>query len=398
MRKIINFFRGSVELVITGPFPERFLNLCAQAGIPFWNIQWLEGGGVRITVSRWEAKRAAALGERAGCAVERVKFSGVPAFLERFQKRYALLAGMALSLAAVCVLSRFILWVEVSGNTTVPTAEIVTALRRLGLRPGAYGPGIDEGELSRALLVQLDDLSWCAVNLHGTRAEVLVREAVKPPELTDGTVRGDVVAEAPGIIDHMEVLEGERAVTEGATVLEGEVLISGRFPNPVPQYSEVTPEWREVRAAGMVYARTWRKLEASIPLEARVKTYTGEEEARWALHFLGWRVNFYGNSRISTTGYDKITEVWTARLPSGQELPLAVSRETARRYETAAAELDSAAAQAMLEERLYAALAARVGDGEILSAACTARIDGGVLTVTLSAECREEIGRFVPFE
>ena len=51
MQKIINFFRGSVRLEVTGPFPERFLNLCAQNYLSFWDVQWLEDGGVRLTLS-----------------------------------------------------------------------------------------------------------------------------------------------------------------------------------------------------------------------------------------------------------------------------------------------------------------------------------------------------------
>ena len=38
-----------------------------------------------------------------------------------------------------------------------------------------------------------------------------------------------------------------------------------------------------------------------------------------------------------------------------------------------------------------------MGEGEIVGTAYTARQAGGVLTVTLTAECREEIGVFVPF-
>ena len=397
MRKIINFFRGSVRLEVTGPFPERFLNLCAQNYLSFWDVQWLEDGGVRLTLSRRDSRRAAGLGEKAGCTVARAGEGGVPAFLLRFRRRYALLVGMALSLAAVCVLSQFVLWVEVSGNETVPTAVILTELRRLGLRPGAYGPGVDESEVSRGLLLRLDGLAWCAVNLHGTRAEVLVRETVLTPELPDDSLRGSVVAKAPGIVTGMEVLEGEPAVEEGDTVLAGDVLITGDVAGPVPQYSENDPPRRLVKAEGRIYARTWRTLTASIPLTADVKTYTGAEESRWSLHILGLRINFYGNSGISFPEYDKITATWTARLPSGQTLPLWLSRETARAYERTGTELNPEAAQTLLEERLLADLTEQVGEGEIVGTAYTARQAGGVLTVTLTAECREEIGTFVPF-
>ena len=53
------------------------------------------------------------------------------------------------------------------------------------------------------------------------------------------------------------------------------------------------------------------------------------------------------------------------------------------------------------KNRLYmpdarAALEAEVGEGEIVSARYEAREEDGLLTVTLQAECVEEIGRFVP--
>lgn len=160
----------------------------------------------------------------------------MPFFLARFRKRYALLVGLCLSLTAVLVLSRFILIIDVEGNETVPTAQILSELRRQGLRVGVYGPGLDERDLAHEALLQLPDLSWMAINLHGTRAQVLVREAVKKPPAEDGSVVGDVVAESGGIVSHMEVLSGEAVCQEGDTVAAGDVLISGSVKLPGPKY------------------------------------------------------------------------------------------------------------------------------------------------------------------
>ena len=63
---------------------------------------------------------------------------------------------------------------------------------------------------------------------------------------------------------------------------------------------------------------------------------------------------------------------------------------------TVPAPIDRAAAQALLEERLELALRAALGDGEAVSTAFSAAERDGMLRVTLQAECREEIGRFVP--
>ncbi len=60
-------------------------------------------------------------------------------------------------------------------------------------------------------------------------------------------------------------------------------------------------------------------------------------------------------------------------------------------------EIDAAAAQTMLETQLLERLKALLGEtGEELSHVFSARTEGDMLTVTLTAECREELGRFVP--
>lgn len=397
MQTIINYLRGSVRLEVSGPFPERFLNLCAQRGVGFWDVEWLDGGAVRLTVPGRDSRRLEPLAEKVLCTLTVLEREGMPFFLGRFRRRYALLVGLACSLAAVCVLSSFILTVEVTGNDKVPTAEIVTELRRLGVRVGAYGPGLDTELITQEALLRLDDLSWMAINLHGTRAEVLVREGIPKPELADDSVCGDVVAEAPGIITHMDVLDGSAAVKEGDTVLAGEVLIGGNMKIQEPEYGTVDLGWRQVRASGRIYARTWRTMSAEIPLEAPVKAYTGEERSFFSLFLLGRRVNFYGNSGISFDQYDKISSTWTMTLPGGREMPLSLTRQTVRAYTLQPVELDRDAARQMLEERLERAVAAALGDGELVSADYAAVERGGVLTVTLTAECREEIGKFVPF-
>ena len=388
---VINALRGKVELEAEGAFPERLLNLCAQRGVLFWNVEWLEPTRLRFTVTRRGCRTAVFLGEKAMCTVTRAGQSGLLAFLGRFRRRYALLTGLALSLAAVCVLSQFVLTVEVAGNQRVPTAVILSELRRQGLRPGAYGPGLDEAGISTRALLQLPELSWMSVNLYGTRAQVLVREATPKPEVVDLSRTGDVVARAGGIVTRMDTLSGEALVKEGDTVLVEEPSFVGclnTFRSYVGRKHKFT--------GNCVRARTWRTLEAALPLEAQVKDYTGAEQSRWSVSFLGRSFVFCGNGGISFDKYDKISQVWELVLPGGLEMPLAVRRETFREYAAAPAAVDREAARALLEERLLAALEAEVGEGEIVSARYEAREEDGLLTVTLQAECVEEIGRFVP--
>ncbi len=396
-RKIVNLLRGSVRLEVSGAFPERFLNLCAQKAVAFWAVEWPEDHVLRLTVAWQDRKGLDELAQRAGCTVAEAERKGVPPFLIRFRKRYALLAGLALALAAVCFLSRFVLVVEVEGNETVPTQVILTELRRAGLWPGAYGPGLATREISNEALLRLEDLSWMAVNLHGIRAQVVVREKVAKPEIVDRSQLGDIVAEAPGIVTQMEVWSGDPAVAEGATVLPGDVLIRGSIRMDPPQYSENPTLWMPVRAMGRVEGRTWRTLTAVIPLEAGVKEYTGDEKSRLSLSVLGQRVNFAQNSGIPFDRYDKISETWNLTLPGGLVLPFTLRREVYRAYEVVSLPVDGKAAQAMLEERLDRELRELLGEtGQVVSQTYSAVQRSGALRVTLTAECREELGRFVP--
>lgn len=397
MRHLMNFLRGMVCVRLTGLFPERMVNLCAQAGIDFWAMEWLDEHTVRFTTRRGSLGLLEELAVRAGCQVERESSRGLPDFLGRFRTRYAFLAGLAFALCAVSFLSRFVLTVEVSGNERVPAAVILSQLRRLGVRPGAYGPALDRKQLAQEALVELKDLSWMAINLHGTRVEVIVREAIKEPERIDETGWFDIVAQADGIVTHIEPEQGDALVGDGDVVAREDVLISGTVTLEPPLYSDQPVRYYQTHARGRVWARTWRTLTAAIPAETETKDYTGAEKSVWSVNFFGRRMKIFGNTGISWPMYDKITTVRPAVLPGGRELPFSLHRETYREYLPRTVEVDREAARALLEERLQKQLAVLIGeDGEVESTRFSARISGGRLEVTLTAQCLEEIGEERP--
>ena len=395
--QIVNLLRGSVRLVVTGAFPERFLNLCAQRGTAFWAVEWPDRNTLRLTVAWKDRKGLEELAQRTGCEIGEEKKDGVPPFLLRFRKRYAFLTGLALAILAVCILNRFVLVVDVEGNEQVSTQAILTELRRQGLRPGVYGPSLALKDISNEALLHLEDLSWMAVNLRGIRAQVVVQERIHKPELVDETVMGDIVAEAPGIITHLEAWSGDAAVEEGATVLPGDVLIRGSIQMDPPQWSEEPTLWMPVRAMGKAEGRTWRTLTAAIPLTAQVKEPTGEEVHRWSVTILGERKEFFQKGGIPFERYDKITKIWNLILSGDMVLPFSLAQETYRAYETAQVPVDPDAARTMLEQRLLLKLQQLLGDtGQEVSHSFSAGEQDGMLVVTLNAECKEELGRFIP--
>ena len=176
MRRLMNFLRGMVILRLTGPFPERLINLCAQEGIDFWAMEWLDENTVRLTTRRHTLARLRELARKAGCEMEREASRGLPDFLGRFRTRYAFLVGLVFALCAVSVLSRFVLTVEVTGNERVPTAVILSQLRQLGVRPGVYGPSLNCKQLAQDALLGLEEGT---VKSRLSRARALLKTQLK---------------------------------------------------------------------------------------------------------------------------------------------------------------------------------------------------------------------------
>jgi len=396
MKQWIHQTQGVVTLIITGAEPERFLNACAKAKIRFWGSDPVDAVTLKIKLHAADRKKAEQIGEKLMCDVETERQAGLPFFLRRLRRRAGFLMGMAFSVAAVCFCSQFLLSVEVSGNEQVPTAVILSELRRLGVRPGAFGPGLDEGALAQEALISLDGLSWMAINLHGTRAQVLVREKIPKPELEPSKQPADVVAEATGLVTHLETWQGKALFEEGDTVVEGDVVISGWMPIEPPPYSGITDlGGRAVRAEGRVEARTWRILQAAVPLETATKEYTGRETDFYSLILFGKRLNFYRNSRISYDEYDKITKIQWLTMPGGQTLPIALLSEQVRETELLSLPVETEGAVELLSGELNDRLALLVEDGEVVGREISWEQNGGLLTVRLLAECREEIGKTV---
>lgn len=399
MKRAINWLLGYAVVTAAGAFPERLLNLCAQDRLPFWGLRWRDETSFTVRVRMKDLRRLEDLAGRAMCELTVDSRRGVPAAALRWRRRWGFVAGVTLAFLAVLILSRFVLVVEVTGNETVSTAVILSQLQRLGVRPGTYGPSLDRTALANEALLSLPDLSFMAINLSGTRVEVVVREVQKPPKVLDEDVPADIVAAADGIILDIHTSVGRALFEDGDTVAKGEVLISGDVELRKPAESGYDMGRLVVHAVGEVTARTWRTLEAAIPLTAQAKEYTGEETVRCSAKILWWNADFYGNSGISYEKYDKMTVTRPLEL-FGRELPFSLTTVTYREYAAAEQPVDAQAARAMLEDMLNVRLERYLAEsqGTALRTDFTAREEGGLLIVTMLAECQEQIGKTVERE
>lgn len=392
MQRAVNYMRGSTQLEVEGPYPERFFNICSATGVRFWGVEVVDETTVRVVVARSQARRAAALGPRCLCQVRTLREEGAPSLALHLRDRYGLLLGMALSLIAVLVLSRFILVIDIVGNAAVPDSVILSELSDIGLSVGSYGPGVDARAVSNRALMDLEELGFLSVNIRGIVAEVVVREADPAPEVEPIGVAVDLVAQKSGTILDVDGLAGEPVVEPGQEVSAGDVLISGTvnlFRKDVPE--ELLAAYPTL-AKGRVWAEVEEAFSASAPLSTWTKAYTGETATRYQVILFGKAFKISSKTFQPFPYYDKIELSQALTLRGGLVLPLAVERQVCAEYQPQALALDRDEVEARLREVLSRRLESALGEGGgILDAAWSVTEEDGVLTVTVTARCREQI-------
>ena len=330
------------------------------------------------------AARAKAIGSRTGAEIREIRRIGFLHFLRRFRKRVYLLMIPLPFFLGFLWLSTCLWEIEVSGNETVTRGEILMALESVGVYPGVSGLHLDNAQIRSRMLEELKKLSWCTIQVHGSRALVVVRERREPPEIVDEHLVREVAAVRTGTVESMNILEGTALVKKGDTVLRGQTLITGVL-------SDRQEQIRRVHAMGRVMAWTWYELCAELPLEAWEKTYTGEDMTLISLEIGDLRLNFYNDCSISGACYDRI-QAENRISAFGLSLPLRWMKTRCRAYTLSPRLFSEEEGAQLLKERLLNRLRQAAPKAEILETGFRQERDGGVLRVTMLAQCREDIG------
>jgi similar to stage IV sporulation protein len=382
----LRYLRGYVVFSIRGAYVERFFNLAARNGIPVWNT-FRRGdvfyGKTFAKSYRKLHKHARATGVRLRVA----KKSGVPFKRRKYRKRIGLLLGFEIFFAFILLTSQFIWRVEVNGNNRVAESEIVAALDELGIKPGTLKASVDVRGAERRLLLELDRLSWVALNITGSAAYIEVRENEPPPQMVDPSVPCNIVAARSGQILDMLVMNGQPIKNIGDAVLQNEIVVSG-----VTQTSLGQNSFKHARAR--VMAQVEHRIEINTPYDQLVFQETGEIATRKYLRVFGWDFPLYPPFKIPAPyhaerefkpftlfGNELFSGIFTERYHLMREVPVTYSG-----YE----------AKALALRELGALEKAELPGAEILSKNMFSRSDGETYTLVADYICIMDIAAEKP--
>lgn len=309
--KFLRFFFGYVQFTAYGGFPERFLNLCARNNIPLWSVSCTNGVLTAKTLAR-RYKKLRPIARKSGVRIKAGDRAGLPFILHRYRKRVGIAVGLVLFASVIFVLSLFVWTIEVRGNVTTETSEILSALSELGLYPGAPCNSFDPEMLKNEALLKLPSLSWLAITTKGSSVIIEVRERVIAPEIIPLDKPCNIKAIKSGQIILMEVYEGQPMVKKGDAVSEGSLLVSG-----VVSDTQGRSLLKHSRAK--IIAQTTRVITVEQPYATVITEPTGNTIDRRSISFFGFEIPLYlsppPEGKFDISSIEKPLEVFGAKLP-----------------------------------------------------------------------------------
>ncbi len=337
--KFYRFFMGKLKLEASGMFAERILNLCSHNGIGIWGIRKKNDKiTFYIIVRDFFALRPIMAGTK--IRIHILKKSGFPFVVKRYKRRYGLFAGIALFFATLQILSLFVWNINIAGNETVDSAEILAACRQIGIKEGAFSRNIDTQKLRLLLLSKVDGLAWAAINIEGCALTVDVTEEAKKKEHNNAPC--NLVANGNGIIRRIEVSEGKSLVKVGDAVAEGQLLVSGIY-----EYKNGCTELKHSIAE--ITAEVYETVSATVPLKQEIKTLEEEKEKCYTLSFFGIKLPLY----LGGFGKEYLREDEILRLENEKNyLPIYFHKSTFKKVEKRETTLSRETAEKMAKEQL----------------------------------------------
>lgn len=297
---IISCIKGAYTLKATGRFPERILNIASTSGIYIQNVKRTDCDTITFCVSKKGGDKLLQSNLK-GLELSLVESFGVPVIFSRYKKRVLLFFLPLMFVIVSFVFSLFIWRVEITGGDEALRAQVKKVISENGIKTGALKYKIDQYDVKKSSILQIDDLSWLWVDIKGSTAKVKIHKRIPTPPIIKINEPSNVIATHSGVIEKMQVYCGLPLVKEGMTVEKGQVIISGVFESE----NENIPTYYH-HATGNVVLRVFEEKVIVIPKKTVIKKPTGKEKKVFCINFEKNNVKFSLNSGISYSEYDKI--------------------------------------------------------------------------------------------
>lgn len=380
---LINCIKGVYTVDACGRFPERILNIASTSGIYLRNIKRKDSETLSFSVGKKGYEKLIST-EVSGVSLTLTESYGIPVFFRKYKKRIMLLF-LPLFFTIIATVFSFFVWrVEITGGDETLREKVLVSISDKGVHIGALKHKIDQYEVKRTSIMEIDDLSWLWVDIRGTTAMVKIQERTPKPDIIPVNEPSDVISLHDGVIEKMQVYCGVPLVKEGDAVEKGQILVTGIFRSE----NENIPTYYH-HATADITVRLFKEKTVIIPKKNIKKIPTGRKKSVFGIKFKKNQINFSLNSGISYKEYDKIEKKYALPL-----LPLSFTKTeyheaTVKHTETVISDEIEMRRKKFLEEL-------QKENMELIELTENTMESDNAVNITFSADCRVRTDKEIP--
>ena len=316
---VYRFLRGYLRVVFKGDSPQRILSLSAKNQITLWDTG-LARNGLETYIYIKDFYKLPQIIRKSGLRAHILAKKGLPIILGKNRFRLGFFGGIIMFFAFLQIMSGYIWVIDVTGNKSVPTEDIINACETIGIRQGVKANKIDSKVQRERLLLKVNGLAWASLNVEGSRLTVNVSEI---KNMQNEKMPSNLKAALDGIVKHIDVTSGDCVVKVGDTVKRGDVLVSG-----VKETSDGTVF---IHSSGSIIAETLRYYKAEESFEQSLKIPDGRVKTKYVLELFNIKIPLYLG--CETDEYTSSRSSVTARL-FGKSLPIKIYGKRFEFYRT----------------------------------------------------------------
>ena len=390
-RSLLSLLVGQEELRAAGNDGHRILNICMKNRIVYRDLTVNDEGELILWCSHYMSYIL-----RRECARERVNIKrtdavGLPRLLLCYKHRAGLFLGMLLAMVLILLADNYVWDIRISGNERVTYSQLTDVLSDCGLRVGSRLSELDVDEIETYVTLQDKRVSWIAINIVGTHANVQIRETGDEPSENIPVKPSNLIATRDGQIEYLELFGGNPVVRVGDTVRKGDLLVSGVWDSN--HYGFLV-----TRSSGKVFAKTKREFTVTVPFEYTQKMPAERKLSEKYLIFFSKEIKLFKKGGNEGAVCDTIECVSAVRYFNGDRLPIGIRSVYNVFYEEERSRYSDEDAMNIAYYRLSRLIEAELPEGQILSKRIDCEITNSEYILHCTVTAVEDIALMQEFD
>lgn len=369
-----NQIRGSVKINAEGKHIYKFINRIHSERICCFE-QYVKGGVFCAEIYRHDLKKIKNIAEDYDIEIKSFEYDTLSSEVIRRRRRYGLIIGFILVIAASLYFSGVIVTIEIQGNEKVSDTAILSALEEIDIKAGTPFGQINYIWSENQLRLMVNDIAWVGMHRTGHRLVVEVTEIVEKPEMLNERLPCNIVASHDAYISYTSVLDGQLMKKVGDYVLSGDILVNGVTSDST---GHITLHHAMADITGIY--------KEEVTFEGELKKHrlvpTGRNDTRQRLKLFSLDIPLYfGKNNYE---YSESESIEKPLVIFGKKLPISITKEKFTELERTETTLTEEEVSKELMKKVYLYEQNFLNDCEILERETKQETDGNTLVLTVN--------------